>query len=330
MLFHQLKRREFITLLSGAALAPIAARAQQPTPVIGYLSSGSPEGFATRLESFRRGLQESGYREGQNVSIEYRWAEGQNDRLAAMAADLVRRQVSVLAAPGGVNAALAAKAATATIPIVFETGADPVATGLVASLSRPTANITGVTSLNVEVGPKRLELLHQLVPAATAFALLINPTNPNSESFTKELLYAARILKLEIHILQASGERDFEGAFAKLAQLRAGGLVVAPDPFYISRIEQLAALTTRHAVVGIFHSREFVAAGGLLSYGGSTTETHRQAGVYVARILKGDKPADLPIQQVTKVELFINMKTAKALGVAMPQSLLATADGIVE
>ena len=323
-----MRRRKFLVALGSAATWPFAARAQQP--VIGYLSSGSPQGFATRLEAFRRGLQETGYREGQNVAIEHRWAEGQNDRLPAMAADLVRRQVNVLATPGGFSATIAAKAATATIPIVFETGSDPVASGMVSSMSRPSGNVTGVTSLNVEVGPKRMELLHQIVPAATTFALLVNPTNPNSTAVTKEMLFAAREMKLELHILQASGERDFEDAFAKLVQLQTGGLIVAPDPGFIDRIEQLAALTIRHAGVGIFHSREFVAAGGLMSYGGSTSETHRQAGIYTGRVLKGDKPADLPIQQVTKVEMFINMKTAKALGLAIPPPLLATADGVIE
>ncbi len=325
-----MKRREFITLIGGTAAMPFAARAQQAMPVIGYLSSGSAKGFATRLAAFREGLQEIGYREGQNVAIEYRWAEGQNDRLAPMAAELVRRQVNVLATPGGVSAAVAARSATATIPIVFETGADPIASGLVTSLSRPTANITGVTSLNVEVGPKRVELLHHLTPTATAFALLINPTNPNSQTVTSETRNAARALKLDLHILEATNEGEFEGAFAKFTQLKAGGMVVGPDPFYIDRAERLAALTVRNAVIAIFHTREFVAAGGLLSYGGSTAETHRQAGIYTGRILKGDKPGNLPIQQVTKVEMFINMKTAKGLGLAMPPSLLATADGVIE
>ncbi len=326
-----MRRREFITLAGSAAAAwPLAARAQQAVPVIGYLSAGAPPGFATRLAAFRQGLAETGYREGQNVAIEYRWAEGKNDRLPDMAADLVRRQVQVLATPGGVSATLAAKAATATIPIVFETGVDPIAAGLVTSLSRPGGNITGVTSLNVEIGPKRLGLLHQLVPKATAFALLANPTNPNSETVVNELQQAARSLKLKLDVVPASSERDFEGAFAKLADLRAGGLIVAPDPFFISRSGQLATLTIRHAIVAIFHSREFVAAGGLLSYGGSVAETHRQAGIYTGRVLKGAKPADLPIQQVTKVELFINLNTAKALGVEFHPQLLATADEVIE
>jgi ABC-type uncharacterized transport system substrate-binding protein len=340
------RRREFISLLGGAAAWPLATRAAlaseasgqrgdpivrvQQMPVIGYLSSGSPQGFATRLAAFRRGLEEIGYREGQNVAIDYRWAEGKDDHLPAMAADLAQRGVNVLAAPGGISAARAAKGATATIPIVFETGVDPVAAGLVASLSRPDGNVTGVTSLNVEVGPKRFELLRQLAPTASAVAMLVNPGNPNSQAVIAESRRAARTLNLELHLLQAGSEGDFDAAFAKLAELRAGGLVVAPDPFFINRSGRLAALTVRHAVVAIFHTREFVVAGGLLSYGGSTAESHRQAGRYAGRILKGDKPADLPIQQVTKVELFINANTAKALGLEIPPTLLALADEVIE
>jgi putative ABC transport system substrate-binding protein len=325
-----MRRRAFIFGVGAAAVWPPAVRAQPAMPVIGYLSSGSPSGFATRLEAFRNGLQELSFREGHNVAIEYRWAEGANDKLAAMAADLVRRQVAVIATPGGINAAEAAKAATTNIPIVFETGADPVALGLVSSMSRPSGNITGVSSLNVEVGPKRLELLHQLVPPATAFALLVNPTNPNSQAVIRETLGAARALKLELHVLQAARASEFEAAVAKVTELKAGGLVVGPDPFFISRADQLAALTVRYRVVAIFHSREFVAAGGLLSYGGSVTESHRQCGVYTARILKGAKPADLPIQQITKVELYVNQNTARTLGLALPATLLATADEVIE
>jgi len=247
-----------------------------------------------------------------------------------MAADLVRRQVTVIATPGGVAAALAAKSATATIPIVFETGVDPVASGLVASLRRPQGNITGVTSLNVEVGPKRPELLHELVPMAMVVAVLVNPTNPNVETVTRDVHGAARTLGLELHVLHASSERDFDPAFATLVQLRAGGLVVGPDPFFITRSEQLAALTVRHAVPAIFHSREFAVAGGLMSYGGSVAESHRQAGIYTGRVLKGDKPTDLPVVQVTKVELVINLKTAKALGLTVPHSLLGRADEVIE
>lgn len=324
-------RREFLGGLGFAAATwPIAARAQQTMPVIGYLSSGSAQGFASRLEAFRSGLQETGYREGQNVAIEYRWAEGKDDRLSAMAADLVQRGVNVLAAPGGVNAALAAKRATSTIPIVFETGADPVAAGLVGSLSRPGENITGVTSLNVEVGPKRFELLKQLLAAPAPVVLLINPGNPNSRAVVEESRSAAQALSLDLHILEASGERDFDGVFAKMSELRAGGMVLAPDPFFISASSRLALLTIRHRVIAVFHTREFVAAGGLLSYGGSTAESHRQAGIYTGTILTGKKPMDLPIQQITKVELFINLNAAKALGLTLPPSLLARADGVIE
>lgn len=323
-------RRKFLGLTGAAVAWPVAARAQQPMPVIGYLSSGSPQGFATRLAAFRLGLQETGFSEGQNVSIEYRWAEGKNDRLSAMAAELVQRRVNVLATPGGINAAMAAKKATATIPIVFETGADPVAAGLVGSLSRPKENITGVTSLNVEVGPKRFELLRQLLPATAPVALLINPTNPNSRPVVEEAGTAARSLNLDLHILEAGSERDFDGVFARMGELHAGGMVVAPDPFFISRSSQLALLTIRHRVIAIFHTREFVAAGGLLSYGGSTAESHRQAGIYTGRILTGSKPEDLPIQQITKVELFINLNAARALGLAIPATLLARADEVIE
>jgi putative ABC transport system substrate-binding protein len=328
-----MRRREFITLVGGGAAAawPLAALAQQRAmPVIGYLSSGSPQGFATRLMAFRRGLEDAGYREGQNVTIEYRWGEGNEDLLPAMAAELVQHRVAVLAAPGGGRAALAAKAATTTIPIVFETGADPVAAGLVSSLSRPGGNITGVTSLNIEVGPKRIELLRQLTPTATAVALVVNPKNPNVQTVITEARQAVRAFNLELHLLEAGSDGDFDGVFVKLAELRGVGLVVAPDPFFISRAGRLATLTIRHAVVAIFHTREFVAAGGLLSYGGSTAESHRQAGIYTGRILKGDKPADLPVQQITKVELFINGNTAKAFGLSFPPGLLAIADEVIE
>ena len=324
-------RREFLGGLGFiAATWPVAVRAQQPMRVIGYLSSGSAQGFASRLEAFRLGLVETGYREGHNVAIEYRWAEGKDDRLPAMAADLVQRAVNVLAAPGGVNAAMAAKQATGTIPVVFETGADPVAAGLVGSLSRPEKNVTGVSSLNVEVGPKRFELLKQLLAASAPVVLLINPGNPNSRAVVEESRSAAQALNLDLHILEASGERDFDGVFAKMNELRAGGMVVAPDPFFISVSSRLALLTIRHRVIAIFHTREFVAAGGLLSYGGSTAESHRQAGIYTGRILAGKKPTELPIQQITKVELFINLNAAKALGLTLPASLLARADGVIE
>jgi ABC-type uncharacterized transport system substrate-binding protein len=327
------KRREFITLLGGAAAAwPLAARAQQGAmPVIGFLGSASPERWVSRMRAFHQGLSETGHVEGRNVAIEYRWAEGRNDRLPALAADLVGRQVTVIVAPGSTPAALAAKAATTTIPIVFEVASDPVELGLVTSLARPGGNITGVTSLNAEVQPKRLELLHELVPTATVVGLLVNPTNPSLAEFTTKNLHgAARSLGLELHILHASADRDFDAVFATLLQLRAGALVIGADPLFTSRLEQLAALTVRHAVPAIYQFREFTAAGGLMSYGGSLTDTFRAVGVYSGRVLRGDKPAELPVQQTTKVELFLNLRTAKALGLEVPRTLVARADEVIE
>jgi ABC-type uncharacterized transport system substrate-binding protein len=316
-----MKRRKFMTLLSGAVAWPLAARAQQPTmPVVGYLGAQSPAAFASRVTAFRQGLGETGYVEGRNVAIEFRWAEGQHDRLPVLAAELVARRVAVIVAPGGPPAAIAAKSVTTTIPIVFEMGADPIAMGLVTSLNRPGGNLTGVSSLNVEVTPKRLEILHEAIPTATVVAVLLNPTSPTADSQLRNLQEAARALGLQLHVLHASGARDFDAVFATLLQLRASGLVVASDTFFATHSEQLAAIALRHAVPAIHQSRDFTLAGGLMSYGGSFVESHRQAGVYTGRVLKGDKPADLPVQQVTKVELLINLKTAKALGVTSSHS----------
>jgi putative ABC transport system substrate-binding protein len=327
----QMRRRDFITLLGGSSIVwPLAAPAQQPAmPVIGFLSTASASLYADRVRAFRQGLSETGYVEGRNVAIEFRWSEDQNDRLPALATDLVRRQVAVIAVIN-LAPALAAKAATMTIPIVFRTGADPVKAGLVASLSRPGGNITGVTSLGDELGPKRLELLHEMVPTTGIFALLVNPTNPTLADLPRDLQAAARTLGLQLHILSASTERDFDTVFATLIQLRTGALAIANDPFLISRSRQLATLTVRHAVPAIFVDREFAAAGGLMSYGSNIEETYRVLGDYTGRILKGEKPADLSVQQAVKVELVINLKTAKALGLTVPLSLLGRADAVIE
>ena len=282
------------------------------------------------MAAFLKGMGETGYVDGHNVIIEYRWAEGQSDRLPAMATDLVRRQVSVIAATT-TPAALAAKAATTTIPIVFVTAADPVGLGLVANLSRPDVNVTGVTQLNLEIAPKRLELLHELIPTATVMALLVNPTNSTlAQTESSTAASAARTLGLELHILNASAESDFDAVFENLIKLRAGGLVIGTDPFFTSRSKQLAALAIRYAVPVIYQYGDFTAAGGLISYGGSITESYRLAGIYTGRILKGDKVSDLPVQQATKVELFINLNTAKTLGITVPLPLLGRVDDVVE
>jgi putative ABC transport system substrate-binding protein len=327
-----MKRREFMTLLGGAAAAwPLSARAQRPAmPVIGYLSSASPDGDAGRLRWFRQGLSETGYIEGQNVAIEYRWANEQNDRLPTLAADLVSRQVSVIAMAGQVLGAFAAKAATKTIPIVFLTGGDPVALGLVASLNRPGGNLTGVTTLSAELEPKRLELLHDLVPKATTIGALVNQTNPIAETQSRDLQAAARALGLKLQILNASTERDFDTVFARLVELQASGLVIGTDGLFISQSEHLAALTMRHVVPAIFQFRTFAEAGGLMSYGGSLADMYRQSGIYTGRILKGEKPGDLPVQQVTRVELIINLKSAKELRLEVPPTVLARADEVIE
>ena len=300
-------------------------------PVIGFLSSASPASYAIRLRAFRQGLNEAGYVEGQNVAIEYRWADGQNDRLPALAADLVHSQVDVIVAGGGTPAAVAAKTATATIPIVFAVGGDPVKMGLVASLNRPGGNLTGITALNVEMGPKRLELLHQVVPTATIIAFLVNPTSPTlAEAHSRELQAAARTLGLELHVLNASNDRDFATVFATMVQLRAGALVIGADTFFTSRSRQLAKLTVDHAVPAIYEFREFTTAGGLMSYGTDETEYFRVVGTYTGKVLKGEKPVDLPVVQSTKVEMILNLKTAKALGVNVPLPLIGRADEVIE
>jgi len=328
-----MRRRKFIKLIGSAAVArPVAARAQQPTlPMIGFLNGGSPDGSAHFVEAFRRGLSETGHVEGRNVKIEYRWADGQYDRLPELAADLVRRQVTVIATPGSTPASLAAKAATTTIPIIFAIGTDPVAAGLVHTLNRPDGNITGVNSLNVDIGPKRLELLHEVIPTATIVALLLNPTSPvSAEVLLRDAQATARALKLQIHVLHAKSEGEMEAAFAALLRLQASALVIGPDQFFNTRVEQLAALAVHHAVPAVYEGREFTAAGGLMSYGHSILESYQLAGVYTGRILNGEKPADLPVQQSTKVELYINLKSAKALGITIPYVLVARADEVIE
>jgi len=328
-----MKRRVFITLLGGAAAAwPLAARAQQSAmPVIGFLGSASSDLYSKALGAFRQGLGETGYVEGRNVMIEYRWASGQYDQLPALAADLVRHHVSVLVAPGSTPAALAAKAATAMIPIVFQLGTDPVAAGLVPRLDRPGGNVTGVTNINTELAPKRLELLRELIPTAKLIAVLVNPTSAFiTENISKDLQSTARTLGLQLEILSASNENDFDKVFATLAQLRADALVIAPDAMFISRSEELGALTLRHRVPAITQYREFAVAGGLMSYGGNSTEAVRLLGIYTGKVLKGEKPADLPVVQSAKVELVINVKTAKALGIAIPNTLIGRADEVIE
>ena len=328
-----MRRREFVILLAVAgALLPLAARAQQArTPVIGFLSSASPDKYTIRLDAFRQGLKEVGYVEGQNVTVEYRWTEGQNQRLATRGAELVQRQVNVIVAAGGTPSALAAKAATATVPIVFQVGTDPVAIGLVASLNRPGGNVTGVTTLNVGLGPKWLELLHQILPAATNIAVLVNPSSPAiAQAFLQALRPSANTFRQQLHILEASTERDVDEAFATLSQVRADALVITPDTFFSSRAEQLGTLGVRYTVPTVFEFKPFTAAGGLLSYGGSETDNYRLVGNYTGKILKGEKPADLPVQQATKVELIINLKTAKKLGITVPQSVQSRADEVIE
>jgi putative ABC transport system substrate-binding protein len=325
-----IRRREFMAFLGGAAGWPHTVRAQQPAgmPVIGFLSTGSPaRGAGTG--GFPQGLLETGYAEGRNVAIEYRWANNDYERLPALVADLVRRQVAVIVANGG-PAAVAAKAATRTIPIVFSLAVDPVEVGLVASLSRPGGNMTGITSLGAELGPKRLELLHETVPTAANIGVLVDSANPLPEALSRGLQTAADTLGLQLHVLHAQSERDFDAVFATLRQQRLGGLVITPAALFGNRIQYLARLTIRHAVPAIDQSRAFAAAGGLMSYGGTFGVVARLLGSYTGRILKGEKPADLPVQQSAKFELIINFKTAKALGIAVPPTLRALADEVIE
>jgi putative tryptophan/tyrosine transport system substrate-binding protein len=326
-----MRRRDFIALAGGAAAAwPLAARAQQPAlPVIGWLSPGSREVDQFRLGAFERGLGETAHVIGKNVALEYRWAENQNDRLPALAAELVQRRVNVIAA-AGVAAAREAKAATSTVPIVFLAGIDPVALGLVASLIRPGGNVTGITDLTAEMGPKHLEILHELAPAARRIALLVNLNNPTSEPLARELAAAARILGLEIHVLHASSERDLDAVFARMPELRIEGLVVGVDALFNSQSERLAKLAMDHSLPSIHVVRQFVAAGGLASYGGGFLDAYRQVGIYCGRVLKGEKPAELPVQQATKFDLVINLRAVKALGLTVPLPLIARVDEVIE
>jgi len=326
-----MRRRDFVTLIGGAASWPLASRAQQPSmPVVGFLSARSPAEAASVLAAFRQGLAETGYFEGKNVTIEYRWAEGHYDRLPALAEELVRRGVAVIAATGGEPSPMAAKAATATLPIVFTVGSDPVEMGLVASLSRPGGNLTGTTIMGVDLGPKRLDLIRQLVPKALRIAILSNPTFPMASAEVREVEDAALKLAIEVNVRKASTESEIDEAFADLARHRPDALIIGTDPFLLGQRDQLARLAARHAIPTVYFLREFVEAGGLMSYGPDIRRGYRQAGVYTGYILGGKKPAELPVLRPTSFLLSINLKTAKALGIALPATLLAVADEVIE
>jgi putative ABC transport system substrate-binding protein len=326
-----MRRREFIAGIGIATAWQLAANAQQPAPVIGFLSNASPDGYALRLSAFRRGLQETGFVEGQNVAIDYRWANGENARLPALATEFVNRGVAVIVAAGGTPAAMVAKAVVTTIPVVFAVAVDPVEVGLVPSLNHPGGNLTGITNVNVELGPKKLEVIRELLPAATRVAVLLNPSSPLSQPFLSQLQPAAKALGIQLDVVHASKDSDLEPAFAKAKDgLKADALVMAPDIFYNVRAEQIAKLALRHRVPATQQYRPFVAAGGLFSLGSDESEYYRLVGTYAGRILKGDKPADLPVQRTTKFELIINSTTAKALGITVPLSLLGRADEVID
>jgi putative ABC transport system substrate-binding protein len=325
----RLRRRDFVALAGGVVTSIVPARAQG-LPVAGYLGSETPERYASRLHAFREGLASAGYTEGHTVTIDFRWADGQYSRLPALAEELADRQVNVIVAPGGAEVALAAKSATTTIPIVFEMGGDPIALGIVKSLSQPGGNVTGVSSLSVEVSRKRLEFMRELRPGSKVFAVAVNPKSPTATTQLKNLQAAADTLGVEIVVLKASSEPEFESLFTSAQQAKAGGLVFTSDPYFAFRSPQLAALAVRYAVPAITQSRDFPLAGGLMSYGGDFYQSHRHSGIYAGRILKGEKPSELPVQRVTKVELFINQKAADALGLSFPPSLLASADKVIE
>ena len=325
-------RRGFVVAVgAGMLLGPFRARAQKRAlPVIGYLAPENPTAFASRLGAFRQGLAEGGYSDGRNVAIEFRWAEGQHSRLKALAAELVDRRVDVIVAPGGAPAAIAAKAATTSIPIVFEMGGDPIRLGLVENMSRPSGNLTGVTSFNVDLSPKRLQFLLEVIPTARVVGVLVNPTSPTTESQLTRLETAARTFNVQLEIVRAANEQAYEAAFDRVRAVNAPGLVVASDTYFALHSEPLAALALKYRLPAITQTRDFAVAGGLMSYGGNFVESHRLAGVYTARIIKGARPADLPVQQVKGFEFFVNAKTAKAFGITLPMTLLASADKIIE